>query len=46
MVDTHGKLTMKESGKFIQPLGSKHLGFGVWGLDDADQRGEHLGVPF
>ncbi|GAB0495140.1 hypothetical protein MMPV_006438 [Pyropia vietnamensis] len=40
------ELTKETTGRFIQPLGSEHLGFGVWGLSDADKRGPMSELPW
>ncbi|KAK1857875.1 hypothetical protein I4F81_000489 [Pyropia yezoensis] len=40
------ELTKETTGRFIQPLGSEHLGFGVWGLPDAEKRGPMSELPW
>eukprot|EP00172_Hildenbrandia_rubra_P000802 Plantae.Rhodophyta-Hildenbrandia_rubra.ctg14531.p1 GENE.Plantae.Rhodophyta-Hildenbrandia_rubra.ctg14531~~Plantae.Rhodophyta-Hildenbrandia_rubra.ctg14531.p1 ORF type:complete len:269 (-),score=87.65 Plantae.Rhodophyta-Hildenbrandia_rubra.ctg14531:274-1080(-) len=46
VVDAVEKLKLEKTGRFVQPLGSKHLGFGLWGLDDPDKRGPFSELPF
>lgn len=46
VVEAVRQLTKETTGRFIQPLGSESLGFGVWGLPDADKRGPMSELPW
>jgi len=46
VVECMKQLNKDNTGRFIQPLGSENLGFGVWGLEEAEKKGPMSELPW